>query len=235
MVSFLQANRFRIDAGRFVVLLAILMLLPASVSAATLRGQVVIGGRSGEGPRFVYLERLDGTSPLESSTFQLVQRGKLFDPPILAVPAGSQVDFPNDDLIFHNVFSLSPSGPFDLGLYRAGASKSQVFRQPGMYRVFCNIHPHMTAVILVLPTSLIVEVDLDGRFQVEAVSGRYRITAWSERSEPSSVEVEVGAGDQEVRGLSLDESRFVALPHLNKHGQSYRTRAYSPLGLGGRP
>ena len=231
MISLLQVSRFINRTG----IVFFLMMLPVSVRAATLRGQVVIESRSGEGPRFVFLERLDGPSPLETSTFQLVQRGKLFDPPILAVPLGSQVDFPNDDLIFHNVFSLSPTGPFDLGLYRAGDSRSQVFRQAGMYRVFCNIHPHMTAVILVLPTSLFVELDAEGRFQIEAVSGRYRVTAWSERSNPSTIEIDVGSGDQEVRGLNLDESRFVALPHQNKHGQAYGSRAYSPLGLGGRP
>ena len=76
MISLLQVNRFINRTG----IVFFLMMLPLSVRAATLRGQVVIESRSGEGPRFVFLERLDGPSPLESSTFQLVQRGKLFDP-----------------------------------------------------------------------------------------------------------------------------------------------------------
>ena len=213
----------------------VLMMVPFGLGAATLTGRVVIEGPSGQGPRFVYLERLDGPTPMAPSTFELIQRDKLFVPAALAVPAGSRVDFPNDDLIFLNVFSLSPLGPFDLGLYRAGASESQIFSQPGTYRVFCNIHPHMTAVIRVLPTSLIAEVDGEGGFRIEAMPGRYRVTAWSERSTPSSVEVEVGSEDQEVSGLRLDESDFIDLPHLNKNGQTYRGTAYSPLGIGGRP
>jgi plastocyanin len=57
---------------------------------------------------------------------------------VLGVPVGSSVDFPNDDPIFHNVFSLSGPQPFDLGLYRRGQAPSRTFAQPGTYRVFCN-------------------------------------------------------------------------------------------------
>ena len=198
--------------------------------AQTISGRVSIEGASGRAASgvIVYAERLDGDSTIQTSTFALAQRKKLFSPRILAIPAGSRVDFPNQDLIFHNVFSLTRPETFDLGLYRAGDSKSHVFRQAGVYRVFCNIHPHMTAVVLVLPTSLIVEADSSGNFRMDLPAGRYRVTAWSERSEPSNVEVQVSSGSVSVDGLSLDESGFVETQHTNKNGRKYRRRAYSP-------
>lgn len=157
---------------------------------------------------------------------KLVQKNKTFVPSLLAIPVGSTVDFPNEDIFFHNVFSLSQPDPFDLGLYRAGASKSRVFKQPATYRVFCNIHPQMTAVILVLPTSWIVEANSSGAYQMTLPPGHYRITAWSERSEPASAEVNVSAESIAVPDLALNESNYVELPHKNKFGQDYSTSSY---------
>ncbi len=209
-----------------------LTLLPGPATATVLTGQVQFNGRSGSRAvgTFVYAERLDGPTVAEPSVFALVHRNKLFSPRVLAVPVGSRIDFPNEDVVFHNVFSLSPPDPFDLGLYRAGAAKSRTFERPGMYRVFCNIHPHMTAAVLVVPTSIISETDTAGRFRLDVPPGRYRLTAWSERAMPASIEVEVGTDSVEILGLRLDESLFVEAAHPDKHGRPYRAPAYSPLG-----
>ena len=150
-------------------------------------------------------------------------------PRLLAVPVGSTVEFPNEDTLFHNLFSLSRPSPFDLGLYRAGASKSRVFAEPATYRVFCNIHPQMTAVILVLPTSFIAEVDASGAYRLDLPAGRYRVTAWSERAQPATVEIAASSSAVAVPDLALDESQFVELPHKNKFGQDYSKGGYDPL------
>jgi hypothetical protein len=153
----------------------------------------------------------------------------MFIPRVLAVPAGSTVGFPNEDLIFHNVFSLSRPRPFDLGLYRAGSSKERVFSEPATYRLFCNIHPQMAAIILVLPTSYITEPDTAGAYRLDLPAGRYRLTAWSERSEPATTEFTVSSGGAMAPELTLDESNFVEVPHKNKYGQDYPKSAYDPL------
>ena len=159
----------------------------------------------------------------------LAQKNKSFTPSVLAIPAGSTVDFPNEDPIFHNVFSLSRPERFDMGLYRAGASKSRVFSEPATYRVFCNIHPQMTAVILVLPTSWIVETDSAGAYRMDLPPGHYRITAWSDRSQPASTEITVSGGAASVPELSLNESNYVELQHKNKFGQDYSKNPYDSL------
>lgn len=218
------------QTSRTLAALTTMTAFAASGFGAAVTGRVTVEGRATQdGTRtIVYAERLDGAAQVRTSTYILTQSDKLFRPRALAIPVGSRVDFPNEDVIFHNVFSLTRPEPFDLGLYRAGDSKSRVFDTTGTYRVFCNIHPHMTAVILVLPTSYIVEADANGDFELDLPPGRYRITAWSERSEPSTTEIEVAAAPVGVSSLSLNESNFVQTPHKDKRGRTYRRPAYSP-------
>src|SRR6185295_18256193 len=124
-----------------------------AVGAASLAGRVMATTAAGPvaARGVVYAEPLGERAPSRPIKVRLRQKDKMFAPPILGVPVGSTVEFPNDDPIFHNVFSLQSPEPFDLGLYRAGESKPRVFSQPGSYRVFCNIHPQMTALIVVAP------------------------------------------------------------------------------------
>lgn len=200
-------------------------------AAGTVAGRVNVVGRvtQSPAPTIVYAEVLEGRPNLQPGRYTLLQRNKTFIPRVLAVPAGSTVNFPNNDLIFHNVFSLSRPIPFDLGLYRSGSAKSRSFSAPATYRVFCNIHPQMTAIILVLPTSFITEADGSGTFRLDLPAGRYRVTAWSERSQPASAEVSVTATGSAASNLTLDESQFVELRHKNKFGQNYPKTAYDPL------
>jgi hypothetical protein len=130
------------------------------------------------------------------------------------------------DWIFHNVFSLSAPQPFDLGLYRSGKSPSRTFTQPGTYRVFCNIHPQMSALIVVVPTPHVVLAASDGRFVLDLPAGRYRLTASSERASPVSVDVVAEAGAAVAPELILDESRWVAVQHKNKFGKDYPAASY---------
>jgi plastocyanin len=193
--------------------------------AGPLTGSVTVQARPGVQPAvaIVYAEPLDGAAPRQPKHATFTQKGRAFQPAVLAVPTGSTIDFPNQDLIFHNVFSLSPPEPFDLGLYRAGESKSRTFARAGLYRVFCNIHPEMTAVIAVVPTPYVAVADARGSYALEVPAGRYRVTAVSERSAPVFVEVTAGAAAVTVPPLTLDESQVAHTQHKNKFGQDYLT------------
>jgi plastocyanin len=112
---------------------------------------------------------------------RLRQIHETFVPHLLAVTTGSTVDFPNDDRTYHNVFSLSKTKRFDLGRYAAGTSKAVVFNKPGIVRVFCDIHSHMNAFILVFGHRYFAVTDADGRFRIDQVPpGTYQVTAWYE-------------------------------------------------------
>lgn len=207
---------------RLLLFLVILTTAAAYGQESEVNGRVRVTGRAAGAavPTIVYAERLDSPAPKRALRVRMAQQAKTFVPRMLALPAGSKVDFPNEDSIYHNIFSLSPPDPFDLGLYSAGASKSRTFEKPGAYQVFCNIHPQMTAVIMVAPTPYIAEVDATGSYKLALPRGHYRLTAWSERAKPVSVEFTVSAGDS-VPELALDESDYVELPHKNKYGREY--------------
>jgi plastocyanin len=174
----------------------------------------------------VYAEPLDAAAGRKGANAALVQKNKTFLPRIIGVSVGSTVSFPNNDPLFHNVFSRSAPQPFDLGLYRSGETRTRTFTLPGTYRVFCNIHPHMTALVVVAPTPHVTNVGADGRFVLDLPPGRYRLTALSERAGPVSVEATSTVGASTAPELVLDESTWTAVQHKNKFGQDYPLAAY---------
>jgi len=203
-------------------------LAASSASAGPVNGTVRTLARAGVAPAaiVVYAEPVDAPASRAARRVVLTQKNKTFQPRVLAVPAGSSVDFPNNDGIFHNVFSLSGPQPFDLGLYRAGETKQRTFATPGIYRVFCNIHPQMTAVIVVTPSVFTTVAGADGRFTLDLPPGRYKITALSERAAAVSVDATSSAGASTAPELTLDESAWGFVQHKNKFGKEYPAAAY---------
>jgi plastocyanin len=117
----------------------------------------------------------------EEPRARLDQRDEAFVPHVLAIVAGTTVDFPNNDVTYHNVFSLSKANTFDLGRYAVGKSRSVRFDRPGIVRVFCDIHSHMSAFILVFSHRYFAVTDEEGRFRLEDVPpGTYTVVAWNE-------------------------------------------------------
>jgi plastocyanin len=123
------------------------------------------------------------------------QKNETFVPHVLAITTGTTVDFPNSDKFYHNVFSLSKARKFDLGRYAAGHSVSVRFDRPGIVRVFCDIHSHMNAFILVFTHPFFAVTDPEGRYRIDNVPpGTYNLIAWNEgtASEPKPVTVADG-------------------------------------------
>jgi plastocyanin len=147
----------------------------------------------------VYLEtapRAAFDQPDASSRHAVMdQRNETFVPHLLAITTGTTVDFPNSDHIYHNVFSLSKTKTFDLGRYAAGRSRSVTFDRPGIVRVFCDIHSHMNAFILVFNHPYFTITEADGRYRIDNIPpGNYNVVAWNEglSSDPRPVTVPDG-------------------------------------------
>ena len=131
----------------------------------------------------------------EGGRVSMDQRNETFVPHVLAITTGTTVDFPNSDKTYHNVFSLSKAAKFDLGRYAVGNSKSVRFDRPGIVRVFCDIHSHMNAFILVFSHPYFAMTDAEGRYQIANVpAGSYQVVAWNEgvASDPKAVTVADG-------------------------------------------
>jgi plastocyanin len=169
---------------------------------ADLGGTVQASPDEAEPPRsVVYLESapLGAFEQPERTTARMDQKNETFVPHVLAITTGTTVEFVNSDHIYHNVFSLSKTARFDLGRYEFGRSKSVRFDTPGIVRVFCEIHSHMNAFILVFSHPFFALTGPDGRYVISRVPpGTYRVIAWNEgmASPPRAVTVtESGTAD----------------------------------------
>jgi plastocyanin len=150
------------------------------------------------------------------------QIDKSFEPRLTVVPVGSTVDFPNNDRVFHNVFSVSRSATFDLGLYKRGSSKSVTLEHPGVIDVYCNIHPEMAAKVVVLDTEHYVVTGSDGAFALDGLPpGTYEIVAWQADGAPYEGQVEVEPGKTTTLDIELREERWPRDHHTRKDGTPY--------------
>jgi plastocyanin len=123
------------------------------------------------------------------------QRDEAFVPRVVAITTGSTVEFPNFDAYFHNVFSLSRSASFDLGRFPRGNSRTRKFTAPGLVKVYCHIHSHMSASIMVFDHDHFTIPDAEGFFTLDGVApGSYRLSAWHERIGENVQQVKVDPG-----------------------------------------
>lgn len=205
-----------------------------AVLASTLRGQGVVAGqvvileRPGEvsedlANAVVFLEpsatgKPKGLSPV-TTTIALERRQ--FSPRVRVVVEGSRVAFPNQDPWNHNVFS-KVNGGFDTGVFGRGKTKDQKFDQAGVYSLYCNVHPRMTAYVIALKTPYFTQAGADGRFTLENVpAGQYKLNVWHDRTSLVTRELTVpAAGLTNVRA-ELDARGYKYVQHKNKFGQAY--------------
>lgn len=157
----------------------------------------------------------------------ITQRNKRFMPHIVVVQTGSEVDFPNEDPFFHNVFSIFNGRRFDLGLYASGETRPVNFNRAGVSHIFCNIHPQMSAIVVTVDTPYFVISDQSGNFQIDNVpEGQYRFNVWHERSQTEHLTelmktVQVTSSGLDLGILQVSEEGYIPRPHPNKYGQDY--------------
>jgi len=191
----------------------------------------------------VWLESLSTapTVPVASRHAEMIQKNKTFSPHVLAITVGTRVDFPNYDPIFHNAFSNYDGQIFDIGLYPPGTSRSIAFRREGVVRVFCNIHPTMSAVIVVLRTPYFAVSDKMGTFEIADVPpGSYRVRVFHERATEQNLAtlirtVEVPDSHLDLPPISVSESGYLEGPHKNKYGTDYLPPPDSGAYPGSKP
>ena len=180
----------------FLIIITVIMSLRVAANAGTISGSV--SGVAGES--VVYVDTAPGkTFPAPTQHAVVDQRGLLFQPHITVVQMGSTVDFQNSDKVAHNVFWTNIGGnkklSHNLGTWPQGEKRSFKFDTPGAVPVLCNVHPEMSAYIVVSPTPYFAETDKSGEYKIENVpDGSYKVTAWHEGAKNQSKPVSV-SGD----------------------------------------
>jgi plastocyanin len=213
--------------GVRTALAAALLGAASTAAAGTVAGRVEVLDKGGRrladlSDVVVYVE--GARARLRPAHSTVTMKGKAFTPRVVVIGVGSTIDFPNEDPIFHNVFSVSGENRFDLELYKRPRSGSWTFLRPGVARVYCNIHPQMSAVVLVRDNPFFTKAAPDGTFALEGVpAGRYTVKAWHERGGEAAAEVTVSAEGRTETALRLDASSYKQLPHKNKFGKDYST------------
>ena len=216
-----------------IAILAFTCVASAQIAENRVTGAVNVrdskGVRRGEANAVVWLTAHDEQSeikPAPPSTFRLTQKNKRFEPHLLVVPIDSTVDFPHADHFFHNVFSVYEGTRFDLGLYESGSTKRVRFSRPGPSYIFCNIHPEMSAVVMVMKSPHYAVTAPNGQYSIESVpDGEYTLQVWFERARPEQLK-ELSrkltiSGNLVVPTLDIDEAPSPSEGHTNKYGQDY--------------
>jgi plastocyanin len=152
----------------------------------------------------VYIKDAPARDSVPTSRATISQKDEAFVPRVVAITTGSSVEFPNFDPYFHNVFSLSKAASFDLGRFPRGDSRVRKFTSAGLIKVYCQIHSHMTASIMVFDHDYFRIPDAEGAFTLDDVPvGTYRISAWHERIGESIRQVRVEPGGRARVEFSL--------------------------------
>jgi plastocyanin len=202
-------------------------------TGAPVSGQVTIQERAGDetedlGNVVVFLEPAvpvaasarakSGPPPVKTV---IALQSRQFSPRIRVVTEGSTVEFPNQDPFSHNVFSKT-NGGFDTGVYGRGKAKDQKFEESGVYSLYCNVHPRMTAFVITLATPYFTQAGADGRFVLEKVPpGNYRMHVWHDRATEVVRDVIVPATGLTGQRIDLDARGYKYVQHKNKFGKDY--------------
>jgi len=184
-------------------------------------GTVLVNGKQPGAGVVVYLEGSYGAPVPPKDHAVIRQREKQFDPPLTVVVRGTTIDFPNEDRVFHNVFSISQAARFDFGLYKSGTSKSVEMKRSGAVDVYCNIHPDMVAKVKVVDNAHYTITDEHGRFRLQGVpAGDVPLVAWVPSGEQATLTVTVKAGgvaDVKLEVVAVARKRS----HTRKDGTPY--------------
>lgn len=206
---------------------ALLALALTGAPTVTVKGKVTVHKSDGSvspDASDVVVFVADVDEPVKGVTASIRQKERRFDPRVLAVARGTELQFTNQDPHQHNVFSNSPGGRFDVGLADPGETKKWVAEKSAMLDVYCNVHPDMAAYLVVAPSRLFAQTGKDGTFEIKGVpAGKHTLTVWERFARPKFKAVEVdateGAAPLEIQ---VDEKATADDPHKDKKGANYR-------------
>ncbi len=207
----------------------VITLAPAARAQGAVSGQVSILEKKGDdaedlGHSVIYLEPAGGAKGKVSATNTTIAlQARAFAPRVRIVTEGSRIEFPNQDPFTHNVFSKAPQGPFDTESFGKNKTRDNTFRSPGVYPLYCNVHPKMTAFVVAVRTSYFTQAKDDGKFTIDKVpAGKYAIHVWHDRGGEKVDTLVVTATGLAGLKYELDARGYKFVQHKNKFGKDYQ-------------
>jgi len=206
-------------------------LLADATSDNVIKGEVSIIQRNGEEKKYrsnviLFLDQVESATAFSppADNPRVSQRARRFRPRVLPVLKNTSVEFPNDDKVLHNVFSLSRLTPFDLGVYKKGETKSITFDKAGVVKVLCNMHSNMVMHVLVLNNPFFTSTDAKGKFELAGIpDGTYLLRIWHEYGDEVSKEINLLGGETQEHLFTLQETKSF-VQHKNKFGNLYNDK-----------
>jgi plastocyanin len=204
----------------------LIALLPSPSAGDVVEGKVVLvragSPASDASNAIVWIEGLHAGGR-GAAQGEMKSEQKRFAPRAIVVRKNATVQFPNADAIYHNVFSVSGANRFDLGLYRSGVAKEKKFDDPGLVRVYCNIHPLMVGFVMVVDSDFAAVTGPDGSFRFQGVPpGAHVVRVWHEETGETQAVPATGRGGSDAPlTIRLDVTNYKPLPHRNKYGKDY--------------
>lgn len=207
------------------------LVVGASVAGAqaAVSGQVNVMEKGGDqaedvGHSVIYLEPVGGVKgKLPATNTSIALQARQFAPRVRIVTEGSKVEFPNQDPFTHNVFSKAPQGPFDTESFGKSKTRDNTFRSAGLYPLYCNVHPKMTAWVVAVKTPYFTQARDDGKFSIDKVpAGKYVIHVWHDRGGEQTADLVVPATGLAGLKYDLDARGYKFVQHKNKFGKDYQ-------------
>lgn len=207
-------------------ILLLTLLLSSNSFALSLKGKIGIKDKKGNpittrcDKSVVFLEPTSKDAvKLPAKKIKMLLKDRLFQPGILPIYKGTTVSFPNEDTILHNVFSLSKTKKFDLGLYRKSSGKEVTFDKSGLVKVFCNIHEGMVGDILILDYPWFARVGENCEYEVKDIpKGEYSASVWYKFGKGKKVAVNMSSNKAQDFTVKHTKKRR---KHKKKNGKSY--------------
>ena len=183
--------------------------LPAAAQESSVAGRLTLaveGVRLADlGQTVVFLGAEGAPAAASAKRATIRQRNAYFAPDFLAIAVGQSVDMPNDDAIFHNVFSFSKPNDFDLGLYPAGESRRVAFEHAGVVKIYCSIHETMSGTIFVSPSPWFAVARASGDFEISGIPpGRHTLHVWNEKLPQATRAIVLDPGQKQRLDITLE-------------------------------
>jgi plastocyanin len=228
---------FLISCHYLTAIQAIELKEGATVKVTTIKGKITLTGKQSDKAKledvFVYYQQEKNSFMPKSTPFpeplNIKMKNKAYVPRVSVVPAGTEIKIENADSILHNAFSPSRPNQFDLGLYKKNAGKIQVLSHPGVVKLFCNVHYHMVAYVLVLDTPYFTRVQKDGSFEINGIQlkkdvnlNKGKLYLWHERAKRTVRKIILPLSDELELNLSITKRRIPE--HNNKSGKRYKKK-----------